>query len=141
MTLYWFAGYQEVRVEGAVSEATKYYSANGQVVAQRSTVSGLLFIHKDHLGSATSLTDSSGVVVQTIGYEPYGTEAYGTGGDYTAYRYTGQEADGTTALYYYGARYYDAGAGEVHRGRQRAGWAEQIHVLREQPDHLRRSGR
>jgi RHS repeat-associated protein len=106
-TVYWSDSYEEKYLAGTLSEATKYYSANASTVAQRSTVSGLLFLHKDHLGSATKLTDGTGAVVQTIGYAPYGEQAYASGGDYTDYKYTGQEEDASTGLYYYHARYYD----------------------------------
>ena len=107
VNVYWFPIYEEKYVNGTLTDVTKFYSANGLPVAQRSTANGLLYIHKDHLGSATKLTNESGSVVQSIGYDPYGAQASASGGTYTQYKYTGQEEDASTGLYYYHARYYD----------------------------------
>jgi len=58
----------------------------------------------DALGSTVALTDGSGAVQQTYGYEPYG-EVSATGSSDNPYQYRGRENDGT-GLYYYKARYY-----------------------------------
>ena len=52
-------------------------------------------------------TDSSGNVVDTIAYFPYGSTR--TGGDdlTTDKRFTGQRLNDSTGLYFYNARYYD----------------------------------
>ncbi|MEZ4864233.1 MAG: toxin TcdB middle/N-terminal domain-containing protein [Caldilineaceae bacterium] len=74
-----------------------------------------LFYHSDHLGSASVLVDLAGQVVERQTYLPFGTsraqEAPESGGDVAAYTYTGKELDDAIGLYYYGARYYDPGAG------------------------------
>lgn len=82
-------------------------------------VSGMYFFHPDHLGSINMITDGNGNVLaggerggkSHITYKPYGeifrTDSYGP--DITKFKYTGQEEDQESGLYYYKARYYDAG--------------------------------
>ncbi len=68
----------------------------------------LYFIHQDHLGSNTAVTDSEGNVISKSRYYPYGTERASTGDQkITEKKYTGQRKDAETGLYYYNARYYD----------------------------------
>ncbi|RPJ07114.1 MAG: hypothetical protein EHM28_08300, partial [Spirochaetaceae bacterium] len=82
---------------------------NGQQIAQRTiteTSDELLYIHKDHLGSAVRLTNQAGEVVQSIAYELYGTTVYSHGNNEPSRQFTGQIKDGT-GLYFYNARYYN----------------------------------
>jgi len=67
------------------------------------------FYHSDHLGSSNFLTDALGHAYEFRLYLPFGeTMVEQSNGDWESpYRYTGQELDGLTGLYYYGARYYD----------------------------------
>ena len=53
------------------------------------------------------MTDSSGNVVETTNYMPFGEMRAHTGSTVTNYKFTDQELDPETGLYYYGARYYD----------------------------------
>lgn len=75
------------------TSATSYYEADG-------------------LGSITSLSNSSGSVVQT--YDYYGVTSFGThsssGSITNPFRFTGREYD-ETGLYFYRARYYDPSTG------------------------------
>jgi RHS repeat-associated protein len=95
----------------------KYYLANGQVVAQRSSEpsEGLQYLHGDHLGSSVAMTRTDGGVAFEGGYRPYGEDAYVTGSVTTRYRYTGQEKE-ASGLYYYHARYYDPDLGRFLQG-------------------------
>ncbi len=70
----------------------------------------LFFIHQDHLGSTTAITDESGDVVQQTRSFPYGTERINADLDriITERSYTAQIRDNVTSLYYYKARYYDS---------------------------------
>ena len=88
------------------SAVTKYYYVAAQRVAVR--VNGTLyFLHTDHLGSTTLLTDQSQQVVARLGYRPYGDTRYAIGNFPTDRRHTGQRWDSALALYDYRARYYD----------------------------------
>jgi RHS repeat-associated protein len=101
-TRYFFPEYQE-EDNGVTVNQIKYYAG----IARRSTDEGLVYFHKDHLGSTVRLTDINGDVVKTIGYRPYGDIAYETGTASLKYKFTGQEYDAGSGLYYYNARYYD----------------------------------
>ncbi|RJP64387.1 MAG: RHS repeat-associated core domain-containing protein, partial [Candidatus Abyssobacteria bacterium SURF_17] len=66
------------------------------------------FYHKNHLGSVTSLTNSSGSTVQTYQYEAFGKIRSITGSlTYNPLTYTARERHVASGLYYYRARWYD----------------------------------
>ena len=67
------------------------------------------FYHSDHLGSASWITDFSGMAVQHIQYLPYGEpyinqRPFGYSERFT---FTGKERDEETGYGYFGARYMD----------------------------------
>ena len=68
-----------------------------------------LYMHTDHLGSTTVVTNTSGSVVNRIAYEPYGEidQNNSTGNDTFRAKFTTKEYDNDAGLYYFGARYYD----------------------------------
>jgi RHS repeat-associated protein len=86
---------------------TTYYYLGGRLVAMRQGTT-LTYVHQDHLTGTAVVSDSSGALVSSIKYFPYG--ATRSGSVPTDKQFTGQRLDGT-GLYYYGARYYDAGIG------------------------------
>ncbi len=73
----------------------------------------LYFIHQDHLGSTTVITDEAGEVVSQERNYPYGADRINADGQriYTERDFTGQIQDRSTALHYYNARYYDPALG------------------------------
>lgn len=83
------------------------------------------YVHQDHLGSTSVVTDETGRVVEQVTYKPFG-EVHrreirdpNTGQLITAdlspsvtpFGFTGQRLDSSTGLHYYGSRYYDAQLG------------------------------
>jgi RHS repeat-associated protein len=64
----------------------------------------------DALGSTRLLTDDAGSATANYAYSPYGA-ASRSGSSDTPFQFTGRENDGASGLYYYRARYYDAGVG------------------------------
>ena len=67
------------------------------------------FYHSDHLGSASWITDNSGLAVQHLQYLPYG-ERYvdqRAAGYNERFTFTGKERDEETGYGYFGARYMD----------------------------------
>jgi RHS repeat-associated protein len=62
----------------------------------------------DGLGSVVGVTDSSGNLVNTYAYEPYGKIRSSTGTLANPWRFAGAYFDTETSLYKMGARYYDA---------------------------------
>ncbi len=73
----------------------------------------LYYIHTDHLGSTTVITDKDGEVIQHTRNYPYGADRaiQEDSNAVTERKFTGQIRDSSTSLYYYNARYYDPGLG------------------------------
>jgi RHS repeat-associated protein len=74
------------------------------------------WVHTDHLGSVSVLSDETGTVVRRISYGVWGevrsnAPTPGMASLDSAEKYTGQRYDAETSLYYYGARYYDPSLG------------------------------
>ena len=69
----------------------------------------VFYYHSDHLGSASYITDSSGIETQHLVYLPFGEDwvdmKYNTGQYETPYKFNGKEKDQETGYNYYGARY------------------------------------
>ena len=86
--------------------------AGGQRLAMQQVGTGSIsYFHADHLGSTSVLTDGNGNSEEDLVYYPYGETFTNTGTADVAYKYTGKERDGSTGLYFYEARYYDAALG------------------------------
>jgi len=68
--------------------------------------STLYYILKDHLGSASVMTDASGVTVGENRCYPYGETCFSTGNMYTDKLFTGQREMTGLGIYNYGARFY-----------------------------------
>jgi len=88
------------------------YLLQGRAVAQQEDnpsainyPSGWVFLHGDHLGSVSVVTDNDRRVLSRQDYTPWG-EVRAGGVAQTTRDFTGQRRDGT-GLLYYGARYYD----------------------------------
>ena len=67
------------------------------------------FYHSDHLGSASWITDGSGIPVQHLQYLPFGEPFVDQhpAGYQERFRFTGKEKDEETGYGYFGARYMD----------------------------------
>lgn len=94
-------------VDCTASGCTKYYFAGNTRIALKDPYGQVYYYQQDHLGSSTVVTNSSGTSVQMLAYYPYGWTRVNTGSVNVHHKFTGQELDESTALYYYGARYYD----------------------------------
>ncbi|MCB1144904.1 MAG: hypothetical protein KDK54_21835, partial [Leptospiraceae bacterium] len=100
-----------------VSSTTQTTPNGGSVSIPIVPVKGIFFLHPDHLGSITMITDGYGNPVtggefggkSYISYKPYGEilRTDSSGPDITKYKYTGQIEDKETGLMFYKARYYD----------------------------------
>ena len=80
------------------------------------------FVHADGLGSVRAITDETGAVVDTRGYEAFGTKNVEAGTEALAYGFAGEAFDSTTHLAYHRARWMDARVGkftsaDTHFGR------------------------
>ncbi|MCX5999067.1 MAG: hypothetical protein NTU41_05585, partial [Chloroflexi bacterium] len=105
-TLYVNPYYEKNLTTGEVT--THYYLGDREIAYKNN--SGLRYVSQDQLGSTVTTTNSSGSVVSTVKYYPYGECRISTGNLDTDELFTGQRLD-DTGLYYYNARYYDAAIG------------------------------
>jgi RHS repeat-associated protein len=67
--------------------------------------------HADALGSVYQMTDSDQAVAKSYDYSAFGKIVSETGSVLNPFTYTAREFDLDSGLYYYRARYYDAGVG------------------------------
>ena len=91
-------------------KVTKHIFANGieiAVIEGTGTDAEVKYIHTDNLGGTNVVTDSNGVVVETIDYFPFGSIRLDEKTSFSEQRkYIGQEYDEATKLNYFNAIYY-----------------------------------
>jgi len=83
-----------------------YVYHNGQQIAQVKPSGDKEFIHNDHLGSTSIITNESGAIIENTTYSPYGEII--AGGQESRKDYTGKEFDLGLEEYDFGARMYKA---------------------------------
>jgi RHS repeat-associated protein len=66
----------------------------------------LYYVLKDHLGSASVVTENDGDVAGEQRYYPFGETRFSTGTMYTDKLFTGQREMAELGIYHYGARFY-----------------------------------
>jgi RHS repeat-associated protein len=84
-----------------------YVYGPGGIPVEQITSSGTQYFHQDTYGSTRLLSNSSGTVVASYTYDPYGNLKAQTGTVDTSLRWNGQYQDSESGLYYLRARYYD----------------------------------
>lgn len=102
-TMYYFGPFFDYSQKNGL---TKYYYAGSRMVA-RSTSSGTLWYHQDHLNSTRLLTDDQGGVMQRYDYRPFGENQKGLNGPVNDIEFTGHRSDDESSLIYMKSRYYD----------------------------------
>jgi RHS repeat-associated protein len=93
------------------TQVTKHYFLGERFIATRRG-DGVYYLHGDHLGSVSVVTDENGQVVLRVWRYPYGAVRGGT--EYALpgeHSFTGQRVDLSTGLHHFRARYYDAYVG------------------------------
>ena len=70
-----------------------------------------VYYQTDGLGSVTSLSNLDQTLAGTYAYGTFAVQTASTGSVANPFRFTGREFDVETGLYFYRARYYDAGLG------------------------------
>jgi len=87
---------------GSVTRTITYYPAAGAMRIN----STLYYILKDHLGSASVVTNSSGTVVGEQRYYPFGETRLSRGSIFTDQLFTGQREMTGLGIYHFNARFY-----------------------------------
>jgi RHS repeat-associated protein len=97
---------------GVAREGTTEYvrEPDGTLIDER-TSGGSYYYLFDGLGSIIGLTNSSGTLVASYTYEPYGKLVSATGNVTNPWRFAGGYYDSFSGLYHFGARYYDPTTG------------------------------
>ena len=94
---------QGMRGEGWILTRTiTYYPAGGAMRINNT----LYYILKDHLGSASAVTDASGNLIGEQRFYPFGQTRLTLGSLYTDRLYTGQREITGLGIYHYQARFY-----------------------------------
>jgi RHS repeat-associated protein len=88
------------------------YGPGNMPLEQVSSSGSALYLHQDQLGTTRFLTDATGAIVATYGYDPYGNLTALTGNVGTAIGYASQYTDAETGFQYLQARYYDPLTGQ-----------------------------
>jgi RHS repeat-associated protein len=97
---------------GTLTLTARYVDTLGIDEPLEELISGTAsYYEQDGLGSVTSLSNSSGALVNTYSYNSYGKLLASTGTTPNPFQYTGREFDTETGAYYYRARYYDQNVG------------------------------
>jgi len=109
VTYYVGEHYEVVEYSNGSVVNTSYYFANGERVAKKVVSSGdstgsTYYYHPDHLGSTNVISDSSGTLVETTKYFPFGLVR--SGGTFNKYGFTGKEKDSKADFVYAGRRFY-----------------------------------
>jgi RHS repeat-associated protein len=87
---------------GAVTRTISYYPVAGAMRIN----STLYYVLKDHLGSASAVTDASGNTVGEQRYYPFGETRLSTGSMFTDKLFTGQREMAGLGVYHFNARFY-----------------------------------
>jgi RHS repeat-associated protein len=93
------------------TSTTSYIYGPDGLPLEQLTGSTTYWLHHDQLGSTRLLTGSTGAVVATFTYDPYGNVT-STGSVTTALLYARQYRDAESGLQYLRARYYDPVTGQ-----------------------------
>ena len=103
-----------MEVEGSQAILYRAYIYAGKsLIAQQSTDGQFYWVHKDHLGSASKLTNTSGVVLYRAEFDPFGQTVYESGTfNLNSKKFTGYERDWATGLDYANARMYTSRRGQ-----------------------------
>ncbi|MDP3732153.1 MAG: RHS repeat-associated core domain-containing protein, partial [Candidatus Omnitrophota bacterium] len=104
----------EIEAKGAATKISKHiFLGSTRICTVESSLregvadEAIYYFHQDHIGSSNVVTDETGTIAKLIEYSPYGLTSRDWGEYNTNCRFTGKLFDTSTALYYYGARYYD----------------------------------
>jgi RHS repeat-associated protein len=87
---------------GSVTRTVTYYPVAGAMRID----STLYYVLKDHLGSASVVTNNSGTIVGEQRYYPFGETRLTSGTIYTDKLFTGQREIAGLGIYHYQARFY-----------------------------------
>ncbi|MGC4128717.1 MAG: toxin TcdB middle/N-terminal domain-containing protein [Bergeyella sp.] len=105
------SGYSDALLNGTVCDYWNNFKLDDCMINQptEELEYQTYWLHPDHLGSSSVITNAKGATTNWYEYMPFGEMLMEqSSGDYNnVYKYNGKELDEATQLYYYGARYFD----------------------------------
>ncbi|WP_165840151.1 Ig-like domain-containing protein [Motiliproteus coralliicola] len=112
--------YAQVLVEAGTSHQILYRYGDDLISQEQGGEE--FFFHYDGLGSTRSLTDESGNLSDSFGYEAFGGLLNRTGSTENSYQFAGEQFDPSLGQYYLRARYYDQEVGRFRQQDLFEGW-------------------
>ena len=100
-----------------ISQTNLNFTQNNLLQQFRQNLAGgtepVYYFHSDHLGSASWITNGSGLPVQHLLYLPFGEHFVNeqSSGYFERFTFTGKERDAETGYYYHGARFNSSDIG------------------------------
>jgi RHS repeat-associated protein len=88
------------------------YGPGGVVLEEIVPTNVVYYYHVDQLGSTRKVTDSTGTVVRSYTFDPWGNVSSTSGTLSTPFQFAGQYIDMESGLFYLRARYYDSVTGQ-----------------------------
>lgn|GEM_PF-3498725 len=105
------SGYYDALLTGTICDFWDNFQLDDCMINQpvENMPSQTYWVHPDHLGSSSVITNQNGVTANWYEYMPFGEMLMEQSNNQynNAFKYNGKELDEATQLYYYGARYYD----------------------------------
>ncbi|EJL82616.1 RHS repeat-associated core domain protein containing protein, partial [Herbaspirillum sp. CF444] len=86
---------KDIKTDGTI-EHKQYITAGGQVIALIKlvgTTQTISYMHRDQLGSTTTITDEQGNAIERLAYEPFGKRRFPAGNTDNAGEIVGQNTD------------------------------------------------
>jgi len=99
-TLYWHspAGVPLAETDSSGNTLNEYVYFGSARIARRDSSGNVYYYFEDHLGTSTTLSNSSGVLCYDADFLPFGSELTHTAGCPQNYKFTGLERDSETGL-------------------------------------------
>jgi RHS repeat-associated protein len=112
-TLYWYspAGVPLAETDTSGNTLNEYVFFGSARVARRDSSGNVYYYFEDHLGTATTLSNASGVLCYDADFLPFGYERAYVTSCAQNYKFTGLERDGETGLDHTLNREYDSSLG------------------------------
>ena len=112
---YDLSGQLIAETDGSGNMIKAYVWLSGQPLAMIASDGSIYYFHNDHLGTPQKLTDSTGALVWSADYLPFGRADVNMATVDNNLRFAGQYYDSETGLHYNYHRYYDPSLGRYLR--------------------------
>ncbi|MEL4106283.1 RHS repeat-associated core domain-containing protein [Oscillospiraceae bacterium WX1] len=95
-----------LELDGSGNQTAYNVYGGDMLISRTAGTTTLYYLYNGH-GDVVNIADSTGSIVMTYDYDPFGVVTTATGNIANSYLYAGYQFDDETGLYYLNARYYD----------------------------------